>query len=59
MFGCKVKGKKEAENLIFVAEVFLVCHLQGADLAARASVPNPIPKKDDSGYAVGLIGRTF
>ena len=27
VFGCKVKGQKEAENLFFVAEVFLVRHL--------------------------------
>ena len=53
VFGCKVKGKKETENLVFVAEVFLVRHLQGADLAVRPSVPYPILKKDDSVFAAG------
>ena len=53
VYGCKVKGKKEAENLFFVAAVLLVHHLQGADMAACASVPNPILKKDNLVPAVG------
>ena len=52
VFGCKVKGKEEAENLFFVAEVWsAIC--RGANLAARASLPHPILKKDDSIPPVG------
>ena len=45
VFGCKVKGKKEAENLVFVAEVFLVSHLQGGRIGCARICPEPDTKE--------------
>ena len=45
VFGCKVKGKKEAENLFFVAEVCLVRHLQGCRFGCARIPPAPDTKE--------------
>ena len=45
VFGCKVKDKKEAENLVFVAEVFLVRHLQGGRFGCARIYPEPDTKE--------------